>query len=66
MAFILFHNHSGVTLSYSKAKLLQQVINGTVKGSVRQRTFAKRVKKIYFGRQHEQLVDGASSEWWKE
>lgn len=61
MAFIILTNNKAITLPYDRAVVLEQVQKGLVMGTPKQQAFAKRVKKIYFGKQHEKQTP---EYWW--
>lgn len=63
MAFVVYTNNKGKTLTHEQAYRLEQVKQGRVKGTPQQQAYARRVKKIYFGKQHEPVVDHTKFKW---
>lgn len=59
MAFIILNNHKALTLTHDQAVELNKVRQGLVIGTSKQKAFAKRVKKIYFGKQYDK-----PEYWW--
>lgn len=66
MAFIILHSGKAITMSHKQAVSLKAVKEGTILGSDQQKAFAKRVKKIYLGKQYEPVVKTpeATKQWW--
>jgi hypothetical protein len=54
MAFIVFQDNTAVTLPHAKAVAVDKVKKGQMRGTPAQLAFAKRVKKIYFGKEYQE------------
>lgn len=50
-------------MTHNQAQAVDKVMRGLINGSERQKAYAKRVKKIYFAKQHDKS-EIVVPDWW--